>query len=55
MSNLENRKFLSLLLDGQRGVRVENDGGACRFCRDMPLLRYPGGLRTLDTDDDDVV
>lgn len=36
--NLENREFLSLLLDGEGGVRVEDDGGAGGLCVELPLL-----------------
>lgn len=42
--NLENGEFLSLLLYGEGGVRVEDDGGAGGLCVQLPLLGDPRSL-----------
>lgn len=43
--HLEDWELLSLLLDGEGGVRVEDDGGATSLCAELPLLRDTRSLR----------
>lgn len=45
MWNLENGEFLSLFLNREGGVRVEDDGGSGGLRVKLPLLRDPRCLR----------